>query len=621
MCGIFGYLGFIEKDLAQACLKTLAHRGPDGHGLWSQSDVTLGHRRLSILDLSENAKQPMSYADGRYYITFNGEIYNFLEIRFELEQKGYHFQSQSDTEVILAAFIEWSEACLDKFNGMWSFAIWDCHEKALFLSRDRFGKKPLFYTVLPSGDFAFASEMKAFFPLLKDVRPNKKLVMDINCVFVYENTSECVIEEIKRFPAGYSGWVKQGKLTTKRWWNTLDNLVQVPLRYEEQVELFRELFLDASRLRMRSDVPLGTALSGGLDSSATISAMAHISGHGKTQRMGESWQHAFVASFPGTPLDETKYARMVTDNLGIDATVIEIDPLRAISDIDHYLYLFEDLYITSPIPFMLTYGAVKLHGTSVTLDGHGADELFAGYNFDYLIALKDAGFNLKQAYEIVGTYYDSLPQDSLQIAKMPSKSRFVAEFHAKGLAKKILRRGFQQVSRDVRHPAWEGLDYLNRQLYISTHETILPTLLRNYDRYSMANGVEIRMPFMDHRIVSFAFSIPWSSKVRDGYSKAIIRDAMAQFMPREVAYRKTKIGFNSPIVDWMKGPLKAYFLDTISCQSFKTSGLIDSQNVEKSIRYVIDNPDAKFSDGERAWTMLTPYLWERAVINGEGVAA
>jgi asparagine synthase (glutamine-hydrolysing) len=312
---------------------------------------------------------------------------------------------------------------------------------------------------------------------------------------------------------------------------------------------------------------------------------------------------------------------MVTDNLAIDATVIEIDPLQAIADIDHYLYLFEDLYITSPIPFMLTYGAVKSHGTSVTLDGHGADELFAGYNFDYLVALKDAGFNLKQAYEIVGTYYDSLPQDSLQIAKMPSKSRFVAEFHAKGLAKKILRRGFQQVSRDVRHPAWEGLDYLNRQLYISTHETILPTLLRNYDRYSMANGVEIRMPFMDHRIVSFAFSIPWSSKVRDGYSKAIIRDAMAQFMPREVAYRKTKIGFNSPIVDWMKGPLKAYFLDTISCQSFKTSGLIDSQNVEKSIRYVIDNPDAKFSDGERAWTMLTPYLWERAVINGEGVAA
>jgi len=358
---------------------------------------------------------------------FNGEIYNFIEIRQELEKKGYQFKSDSDTEVVIAAFIEWGEACQLRFNGMWAFAIWDKLENSLFLSRDRFGKKPLFYAWLPEAKFAFASEMKAIFPLLDEVRANTSLVRDTSRIFQYESTDECVIEGIKRFPAGHSGWLKNGRLEIKRWWCTLDHLPSVPAKYEDQVEQFRELFLDACRLRMRSDVPLGTALSGGLDSSSTISAMAYIARHGKTQRMGESWQHAFVASFPGTPLDETKYARMVTDHLGIDATVIEIDPLKAIADMDRYFYLFEDLYITSPIPFMLTYGAVKAHGTSVTLDGHGADELFAGYNFDFIIALKDAGWNLKQAYDIVSTHYDGLPAGSRQFAKMPSRSRFIAE--------------------------------------------------------------------------------------------------------------------------------------------------------------------------------------------------
>ena len=614
MCGIFGLVGFIPKQLAQACTDTLAHRGPDGSGIWHTQEVTLGHRRLSILDLSNNAKQPMSYANGRYHITFNGELYNFLEIRAELEAKGCQFQSQSDTEVVLAAFAVWGEACLHRFNGMWAFAIWDSQEKALFLSRDRFGKKPLFYAHMPKAKFAFASEMKAFFPLLKDVRANTNLVRDTSRIFLYESTDECVIEGIKRFPAGHSGWLKDGRLEIKRWWCTLDHLPKIPENYEEQVEQFRELFLDACRIRMRSDVPLGTALSGGLDSSATISAMAYIARHGKTQRMGENWQHAFVAAFPGTPLDETKYARMVTDHLGIDATVVEIDPLKAIADLDHYFYLFEDLYITSPIPFMQTYAAVKSHGTTVTLDGHGADELFGGYNFDYVLALRDAGWNLKQAYEIVNTHYEALPEESNQFAKMPSKTRFIAEHHARHLAKKILRRGSQYVSKDAQHSNWSSLGHLNKQLYLSTHETILPTLLRNYDRYSMANGVEIRMPFMDHRIVTFAFSLPWTSKLRGGFSKAIVRDAMAPFMPHEVTYRKTKIGFNSPIVDWMKGPLKAYFLDTISSQTFKTSNLINPQAVENAVRKVIERPDAKYSDGELAWTLLTPYLWERAVL-------
>ncbi len=611
MCGIFGHIGPISKQLAAHCTDILAHRGPDGSGLWQGEGITLGHRRLSILDLSDQGRQPMSYAGGRYWISYNGEIYNFLEIRTDLEKRGHRFHSESDTEVILAAYTEWREECLLKFNGMWALAIWDDREKTLFLSRDRFGKKPLFYAMLPSG-FAFASEMKALFPLLSEVRPNVLLIKDTRRIFQYERSEECLIEGIKRFPAGHYGWWKEGKLALHRWWCTLDHLQEVPSRYEEQVEQFRSLVVDACRLRMRSDVPIGTALSGGLDSSSTISVMAHLGRGEKLRRFSEDWQHAFVACFPGTPLDESHYARMVTDHLGIEATFLSIDPLKAIDHLYDYLYLFEEIYITSPIPFMLTYGAMHKQGVKVTLDGHGSDELFGGYPSNHINALVDAGLNIAKVKMILDTYYDSYPRDSAQFRLLPRGLLWFL-WHGRRMAKKVLQHS-PKSGVDNTHYHWHKFDALNKTLYSAVHENVLPTLLRNYDRYSMANGVEIRMPFMDHRIVTLAFSLPWTSKIRKGFSKAIVRDAVSPYMPREVAYRKSKIGFNSPIVDWMKGPLKSFFLDIINSGSFKSSDLIDPKLVAEKINQVIKNPNSTFSMGERAWTHISPYLWEQSVI-------
>lgn len=622
MCGVFGYIGAIPEAKARACLDTLIHRGPDGWGMWATAHITLGHRRLSILDLSQNGKQPMSYANGRYHITFNGEIYNFLEVRKELRSLGHTFRSDSDTEVILAAFSEWGEDCQRRFNGMWSFAIWDEDEKALFLSRDRFGKKPLFYSQFPKGEFAFASEMKALNPLLDSVKPNESLIRDPGRLFSYEQTSESLILGIQRFPAGHSGWFREGRLSLKRWWCTLDNLVDVPGRYEDQVASFRELFLDACRLRMRSDVPIGTALSGGLDSSATISSVAHVARFMQTERTSAGWQHAFVASFPDTPLDETVYARKVCEHIGIPAVVVTVDPAAAVSRLSRYFYLFEEIYITSPIPFMLTYEAIKRHGISVTLDGHGADELFGGYGFDFLVAVRDAGLDLRAGRQVVDAYFDSLPADQDQFPLPRSRLWFWANRQAKELLKALI--GYADPlssSRDSSHPAWGRLDNLTRRLYASTHETILPTLLRNYDRYSMANGVEIRMPFLDHRLVCFAFSLPWHAKVRNGFSKAIVRDAMAPFMPREIAYRKTKIGFNSPIVDWMRGPLREFMLDAISSRSFRECSLIDSGKVADVVRKVVDGESKEFLAGQEAWTLISPYLWEQAMFHDHMVAA
>lgn len=617
MCGIFGTINKrIDENTVRACLDTIAHRGPDAEGIWLDDIVSLGHRRLSILDLSENGKQPMAYAD-RYMLVFNGEIFNFIEIKRKLVKIGYSFSSESDSEVIIAAYDAWGPECVNEFNGMWAFLLWDRHTKSLFMSRDRFGVKPLYYTCFDekANSYAFASEMKELTLLLDDVQVNKKLVTDPNRIVYYESTDECVISNIKRFPAGCNGVVDKDGFKITRYWNTLDNLVDVPDTYEEQVELMRELFLDACKIRMRSDVTIGTALSGGLDSSATICAMAHLSKE-SGDRMSDDWQHAFVATFPGTTMDESVYAKKVTDYLNINSTFVEINPLKAVDKLDDFVYLFEDVYLTSPIPMMLLYGALRENGTIVTIDGHGADELFGGYTFDFIHALDDAK-NSSERDMILNAYIDSFPKDGSNISLKSTKKNSVYFNYLKtSLIDKIRKNtgaDYMKI-RAAGHPAYEKMDSLNKILYASSHETILPTLLRNYDRYSMANSVEIRMPFMDYRIVSLAMSLGFRSKLHGGFSKSIVRDAMAPFMPHDIAYRKTKIGFNTPIVEWMQGPLKTYFLDKINDVAFSNCEYIDRDKTREQILNVVNNDKATFADGEKAWSSFYPYLWQEAFL-------
>ncbi len=556
----------------------------------------------------------MEYQDGRYVITFNGEIYNFIEIRDTLKKKGYIFYSDTDTEVILAAYLEWKENCLQYFNGMWAFAIWDRQEKNLFIARDRFGIKPLFYTMLDKeGGIAFASEMKTLIPVLSDVTINYNL-MDYSQVFRYEATEECLIQEIKRFPAGYYANIKNGSFCKVRWWHTLDHLPDIPHKYEDQVDLFCELFKDACKIRMRSDVTVGTALSGGLDSSATICTMAHIAKLKQSERVSRDWQHAFVAVFPGTVMDESYYAKKVTDFLGIKSTFIDIDPKAFSNRLEECLYTFEEIYSTSPIPMMVTYEEIKKAGVSVSIDGHGADELFCGYSFDFLTAFPDAKCNKKRIEEVMKAYADAFPHDNSNMAfKGKEKDykkylRYILEYTVKNLQRRLEIYD----TPDWKHPVWKEMDYMNKVLYLHTHQDILPTLLRNYDRYSMAGGVEIRMPFMDYRIVSLAFALPGSSKLRNGFSKAIVRDALAPYMPNEIIKRKTKIGFNTPIVEWMQGEMKEYFGDMIASVDFANSNVIDSKQVKQEILAVINGGDSvTYLQAETAYKMLAPYLWEK----------
>lgn len=619
MCGIFGAVNVrLSEQKAMQCLNQLEHRGPDGFGLWQNDGVTLGHRRLAILDLSDNGTQPMSYADERYWLVFNGEIYNFLEIRKELEQKGYTFKSETDSEVILAAFIEWKEDCQNYFNGMWAFAIWDRETKRLFLSRDRFGVKPLYYAQLPDGGFAFASEMKSIIPVLPQVEADEEAFALYREKVHYENQEKCILKGIKRFPAGCCGWLFEGTVRIKRWWNTLDHLVEVPSDYNRQVEMFRELFLDSCRLRMRSDVTIGTALSGGLDSSASICAMAHIAKHGGTGRMSDDWQHAYVACFPGTVLDESEYAKKVTDFLGIESTFLDVDDTVSQAELYRYIYQFEELYTNMQIPMIKIYEQERRYGTLVSIDGHGADELFGGYSFDIVKALYDAK-GTGEINSIVKTYIDmnsdsDVSCDTSEFKELRKKMLF--DNVTKQKLKKLLGKPVVN-SAYANHPAWKDLDNLNKTLFVSFHETILPTLLRNYDRTSMINGIEIRMPFMDHRLVQFAFSIGWQSKVRNGFSKNIIRDAMAPFMPEEITYRRGKIGFNAPILDWIKGPYREMFLDMTASTEFANSELLANPARTKGLLENVLSGKTSFHEAAMVWDELQIFMWEQVFLKNK----
>ncbi|GHM99856.1 asparagine synthetase B [Cytophagales bacterium WSM2-2] len=605
MCGILGAIGEVADHSFEEGLIRISHRGPDGSSTWKDESafVRLGHRRLAIIDLTEMGKQPMTV--GPLTITFNGEIYNYLEIRKELEALGHRFASHSDTEVILSAFLQWGEKCLLKFNGMWAFAIWNSESKTLFLSRDRFGVKPLFYS-LRSDRLVFGSEMKALTPMLGQVNVHPEFTWFVNNIHNYETTDRCLIKEVLRFPAGHYAYWKPGelKMDAKRFWNTLDHLLEPEKKYEDQVAHFQDLFFDACKIRMRSDVKIGTALSGGLDSSSVAAAMHQLSRQQNDGTFQRNWQNAFVAVFPGTPLDEKIYAEEIIKSFSLNGFYFEIDPVKGIEKLNDYLWYFEELFLTSPIPMIDIYRGIKQQGVSVSLDGHGADELFSGYGTMLLNAIKDNPFKLKSIKEVISTYKSTYGID---------RSDFTVWVDGFAGKKKLLYHYFSKLFNfEEDDQLVKQLGHFNATLYREFHSFILPTLLRNYDRYSMAAGVEVRMPFMDYRLVSYCFSLPWTSKLRNGFTKSILRDAMIGILPEKIARRKSKVGFGTPFTHWLTGPWKEYILDTIQSQDFKNSQVINASQVTRTVQQFYKKPAPSWEDGNIVWESLMPYFWEIA---------
>ncbi|MEW6405228.1 MAG: asparagine synthase (glutamine-hydrolyzing) [Chloroflexota bacterium] len=600
MCGIAGLWNLNGEPVYLSILArftdSLAHRGPDGNGFYidSVANLGLGHRRLAIIDTSDGGRQPMSFANERYWIVFNGEIYNFVELKSELEAHGYQFRSDSDTEIILAAYHCWGEDCQLQFNGMWALAIWDREERKLFLSRDRFGVKPLIY-YFDQNHFAFASEMKAFLALdwfQPDFDP-AMVAAALSNERLIEGDERCLLKGLTHLWGGHCLTLRVGEQPKiRRWWNTLDHLEVPPSRYEDQVERFRDLFLDACRVRMRSDVSIGTSLSGGLDSSSILCGMHHLgSVQGSTERMAREWQKAFVMEYPGSVIDERKYADEVIRHTGVTPIYCTGDANTYLENFDRVLFQLEDISDIHLGPW-LVYKAQRENGVVVTIDGHGGDEALGGYPWYVTAAVRDSlrRLALFGVVDCIGVMkgLDLFPNENfyLKSAQSMFEKLTATRYHSWLLHEKAK---FISPAFEADMPRIQGRDSLFKSLYTDFHFVQLPSVLRNFDRLSMAHGVEVRSPLMDWRLVCFAFSLPSSSKIGSGFTKRVLRDAMKGILPESIRTRTKKLGFTSLPDAWSSPRAREFICDSVKSDEFRQSIIWDGKRIAQELEDVTQN--------------------------------
>ncbi len=614
MCGIAGIFHFSQDPISEESINRLtdavAHRGPDGRGTWllATQTVALGQRRLSILDLSDAGKQPMPDQTGRYWITFNGEIYNFLEIRQELAQKGYQFHTESDTEVILAAYHAWGQEMLHTFNGMWAFAIYDTQTNELFLARDRFGVKPLYY-YLSEKQLIFSSEIQAIHKILGKQHPlNQVVVADLlRGKSYFHGTAQTYLQDVYALGGGQSLVVKNSKATIQTWYNLPQ--VQVPASLVEQAEILRTLCIDACKLRLRSDVPIGTCLSGGLDSGSITAIISQLKPEGS--RFAHYTHRGFCAAFPNSTIDESQEAAYLSKQLGSRLDVVQITPPSgteletAMQSCDGFMHAL------AFYPIWKLYQYIKNQGITVTLDGQGPDELLGGYSpvrEGLKAALQEKKLNwfidiyqtYAQAGEFAGvsskanTYAAFKDVVKTELKRLVGKPTIIAPYHSDLVP-----------LRQQLRPEWNELD---RSLYKQFFQSPLPSILNQYDRASMASGVECRMPFMDYRVVEFVFSLPTTSKVGGGYTKRVLREAMQGILPDETRLRKRKIGFNAPIVEWFTGNLKTWMADQMNSTAFLQSNYFDGKKIQADFEQFTKSNNPQW---DYAWLFWAPvhFAW------------
>jgi asparagine synthase (glutamine-hydrolysing) len=602
MCGIAGLWNLNGDPVSPEELKnfidSLAHRGPDGSDIYidSKSNLGLGHRRLAIIDTSDGGRQPMSYADGRYWIVFNGEMYNFLELKKELAGLGYQFKTESDTEVILTAYHHWGEDCQLKFNGMWALAIWDSEERKLFVSRDRFGVKPMIYHY-DANHFAFASEMKAFLALdwFEAEFDPTMVALALTDERLIEGDERCMLKGLNHLLGGHCLTLRQGETPKiRRWWNTLDHLETVPQNYDDQVAHFRELFLDACRIRMRSDVPIGTALSGGLDSSSILCGMTHIRDTtDASDRLAHDWQKAFIMTYPGAVIDERKYADEVTKQTGVTPIYCAGNSDLYLNHFDDILFQYEEISDIHLGPW-LVHKHQRENNVVVTIDGHGGDELLGGYPWHVTAAFKDSisKFSIRRTRDVVAIMkgLELFPQNQFYIKSAQALfSKMTKANQQPWLMQPVAEFTSSAYEHDM--PLIKDRDALFKSLYVDYHFTQLPMNLRDFDRLSMAHGVEVRSPFMDWRLACFVFSLPSSAKIGSGFTKRILRDALKGILPESIRTRTRKLGFPNLAEAWTSPRAQEFIRDVVHSAEFQQSAIWDGKKVAEDLSVAIRNGD------------------------------
>lgn len=572
MCGIAGIISPNPNNISAERLKqmtdAMSHRGPDGDGTWinKKGKAGLGHRRLSIIDLTVNAAQPMHYMD-RYTIVHNGEVYNYIELRQELQAKGYHFRSQSDTEVILAAYDCYKQECVKHFDGMFAFAIWDEKEQILFAARDRFGEKPFYYHE-EKDLFMFASEMKALWALGVDKKADDKMLLNYITLGYVQNASDrelTFFKHIYSLPPAHSLVIhfREGcHSVTQVYWD-IDKETRISISEQDAIERFDELFTTSVKRRWRSDVPVGSSLSGGLDSSSIIYASQEVLSAAHSQN-GRGTHKTFSAVFPGFERNESSFIDLMTAKFKCEGFTVTPTAGELANDFDKLCYYQEEPFPSSSIYAQYKVAELaKQHGVKVLLDGQGADETLGGYH-------KYLHWYLQ---ELVSRYkFSKAKNEKLALNKNNAHiewgaKNILAAFlpaHASiMLEKKEYSRSMQSADmgkefvRSLRGQEWEGIQKpvvtkLNDILYFNTMQNGLEELLRFADRNSMAHGREIRLPFLDHRLVQFIFSLPAGFKIQGGWTKSLLRKMMNKRLPDEIVWRVDKVGYEPPQKLWME---------------------------------------------------------------------
>jgi asparagine synthase (glutamine-hydrolysing) len=566
MCGIVGIVSSrgINKTNLDVMNSTMFHRGPDGSGLHVEDGFGFGHRRLAIVDLSDAGHQPMRYLD-RYVITYNGEIYNSPELRSDLENRGYEFFSNTDTEVIMAAYDCWGDACFNKFNGMWAFCIFDGIKNEFILSRDRFGIKPLYYW-FDGESFVFASEIKALLAYRHFGEPRANLAY----LETYldsgprEQAKETAFQGIYRFDtSSYVVSAREelfsGKFTPRKFWEFRPNVENVKFseqKLERYARRYRELLKDSVRLRLRADVKVGSALSGGIDSSSIVSLINELHQQSGLSAMQETFSSVYKQ--PGTAsCDESEYIDELADYLNVHSNQIEPRSEDIPSEHERMIYHFEMPPIGTCMSGWHTFKLVEQSDVTVTLDGQGADEQLAGYD----------GYITN--YMANARLFESIAE--LRKIKVPAIRRramkgILIKFASVCLGRELALR---LLGRFIPRIHLQALP-LNQKLALDMVENLI-TLIHYSDRVSMAHSVESRMPYMDYRLIEFLFSVPAAYKFHSGWSKYLSRIAMNGRLPQSILWREDKMGWPIPEEFWFEGVHKKWLEKTVLESAFLRS--------------------------------------------------
>jgi asparagine synthase (glutamine-hydrolysing) len=571
MCGIFGYLGNRFIDVKSA-VDVIKHRGPDGEGFYTydcvsrksytsivdiqdpQRRVYFGFRRLAIIDLESHSDQPFSREDLKLTIVFNGEIYNFLELKEILIKNGYSFTTKSDTEVLLCAYHFWGEDCLNYFNGMWAFSIIDRRKNIIFCARDRFGVKPFYYSFI-NNEFAFCSEIKQLFQIGVKREINEDVIRDYLEHGLVDHTYQTFYNKVYQLRGGYKIEIsledKEISLKPERWYTKLDDLSESVLDNSSAEEIFLENFKNSISLRFRSDVPVGACLSGGLDSSAIVSLSASLFKNKEIK--------TFNATFKEKQFDESHYADMVGQiypNVNIKKVTLDYDNI--LQKLNEVLYHQDEPFMTfSLLSQWEVMRKAKSERVVVLLDGQGGDEILAGYRKYYAFYLKEL-FKSKKLFLFCKEVMYLLKNRDFSFFDKFGIFRYLNIGNSnKALSAKTLnlncdfKFGFSNI-KDIKECSKADIFYYS-----------YPALLRYEDRNSMAFSLEARVPFMDFQLVEFMLSLPSKYKIRNGYTKWILRETMKGILPEKIRTRISKLGFSTPQEVWLgeDNSLRTFFLD------------------------------------------------------------